>query len=342
MNARPPWAALLLALTLGVPSAGAAEDDPGGVSPGRRGPLEAREEFLLAQPRLTLPSVSPDPLREGETRVRLDGDWGSDFGSSRVRTGDVTDLRFLVDGEHRSLSLDVRHGFGPSLTLGARLPVHWRGPGVLDGLIDAWHDLIGLPDNDRRAFPAGQLRVDGRDERYRPVLWTGEPGAGLGNLELSGQWAVLVPRDGGWALSTIGRVALPTGTGSFATGGVDVGAQVAAARGLFPGWDLYLGAGATVFGDTRSQGLRYERLRAHGFAVVEWRAARRLSLLLETSAASRLVTSFADYPGLQLYLRGGGKVDVGRLRLEVGFVEGLKSLQTTTDFGLMVSVSRSF
>jgi uncharacterized protein DUF3187 len=338
----PAGAALLLALALGPPSAVAADDEAGAVSGARRGPLESREEFLLAQPRLTLPSVSPDPLQAGETRVRLDGDWGSDFGSSRVNTGQVSDLRFLVDGEHRSLALDVRHGFRPSLTLGVRVPVHWRGPGVLDGLIDAWHDLIGLPDNDRRAFPTGQLRVDGRDERYRPVHWTGGAGSGLGNLELSAQWALPGSQDGGWAVSTIGRVALPTGTGPFATGGVDAGAQVVAARGLFSGWDLYLGAGGTVFGDTRAQGLRYERFRAHGFAVVEWRAARRLSLLVEASAASRLVTSFADYPGLQLYLRGAAKLDVGRLRLEAGFVEGLKSLQTTTDFGVMLSVSRSF
>ena len=308
----------------------------------RRGPLESREEFLLAQPRLTLPALSPDPLAPGETRVRLDGDWGNDFGFSRRRQGADFDLRFLVDGEHRSLALDVRRGLTPSLTLGARLPVRWRGAGVLDGLIDAWHDLTGLPDNARHSFPTDRLRVEGRDGQFRPVRWTGGGGTGLGHAELFAHWAVRPPAPSGWALAAVGRLDLPTGTGPFAAPGFDAGAQLVAARGLGASWDVYLGAGATRFADAQAQGIAYARHRAHGFAVVEWRPARRLSLLVETSAASRLVESFASYPGLQLYFRGGAKLDVGRARLEGGFVEGLKSVQTTTDFGVMLGVSRSF
>src|SRR6185295_8118948 len=45
-----------------------------------RGPLETREEWLVAQPHLTLPTLSPDPLPDGGTRIRIEGDWGNDFG----------------------------------------------------------------------------------------------------------------------------------------------------------------------------------------------------------------------------------------------------------------------
>ena len=48
------------------------------------------------------------------------------------------------------------------------------------------------------------------------------------------------------------------------------------------------------------------------------------------------------YPGIQVYFRGAAKIDIGRARLEGGFVEGLKSVQNTTVFGVMVGVSRSF
>jgi hypothetical protein len=328
-------ALLLAALAAGAPALAQPRD--------RRGPLETREEFLLAQPRLTLPAASPDALPDGETRVSVHGDWGSDFGFSRRRQGEVTDLRFLVDGEHGNLALDVRHGVTPSLTLGARLPVRWRGPGVLDGLIDAWHDLTGLPDNGRRSFPQDRLRVEGRDAQFRPVRWTGDGGTGLGNLELSGHWAVRRPDPAeGWALAVVGRMDLPTGQGPFDAAGFDAGAQLLAARGLGPSWDVYFGFGATRFADAEAQGILYARDRFHGFAVLEWRPARRLSLLLEFSGASRLVESFANYPGLQLYLRGGAKLDAGAFRLEGGFVEGLKSVQSTTDFGVMLAVSRSF
>jgi hypothetical protein len=334
VKARAVQALLLLAL-----SGAAAAQAP---ARARRGPLESREEFLLAQPRLTLPAATPDPLAVGETRLRLDGDWGNDFGFSRRRQRGETDLRFLVDGEHRSLALEVRHGLRPSLTLGARLPLRWRGPGVLDGLIDAWHGFTGLPDNARDTFPVNRLRVEGRDERFQPVRWSGRAGTGLGNAELSAHWALRPPAPDGWALAAVGRLDLPTGTGPFAAAGFDAGAQLLAAHGLGAGGDVYLGAGATRFGQAQAEGIAYARARAHGFVALEWRAARRLSLLVETSAASRLVESFAAYPGLQIYFRGGAKLDLGRARLEGGFVEGLKSVQNTTDFGVMFGVSRSF
>ena len=45
----------------------------------RRGPFPSRDEWMLAQPLLTLPATSPDPLARGRYEVRVDGDWGSDF-----------------------------------------------------------------------------------------------------------------------------------------------------------------------------------------------------------------------------------------------------------------------
>src|SRR5687768_2940863 len=88
-----------------------------------RGPLETREEWLLAQPHLTLPALSPDPLPPGATRVRLDVDWGNDFGWRSRTRGDLRDLRFIVDGEHHTAAVEVTRGITPALTLGARLPL---------------------------------------------------------------------------------------------------------------------------------------------------------------------------------------------------------------------------
>ena len=43
--------------------------------PARRGPMEVREEFLLAQPRLTLPSLSPDPVPTSASPIRVSLPW---------------------------------------------------------------------------------------------------------------------------------------------------------------------------------------------------------------------------------------------------------------------------
>src|SRR5262245_4229562 len=166
-----------------------ADDD----RPGRRGPVESREEWLLLQDRLTLPPISPDPLGRGRTRLRLDFDWGSDFGwSQNVKGENPGDRRFLVDGEHRTLSLDVRRGLSDSVSVGLLVPLQWRGGGILDGVIDRFHRAVthplGLPDNGRPVFLRNQLRVLGRDDQSHPVVWNGAAGTGLGNVEASLWW----------------------------------------------------------------------------------------------------------------------------------------------------------
>jgi hypothetical protein len=302
-------------------------------SPSRRGPLDVREEWLLAQQRLTLPATSPDPLVRGASDLRVAVDWGSDWG---IR-GPEGDLAYLVDGEHRTLSLEARRGVTERLTLGVRVPLHWRGAGVLDGVIDWWHRLTGLPDNDRFLYPTGRFGVLAKDRAGRPLAFTGTPGTGLGNLEASALLALRADREGS-AVALVGRLDLPTGSGPYASAGIHGALQVVAALPLARGLDAYSGLGATLATQEERDGIEYERLRAHGFLVLEWRPARRLSLLAEANSSSRLVTNVLAYKPFQLHLRIGAKLDLGpRTRLEAGFVEGL-SVQNTTDFGVQSAV----
>ena len=307
-----------------------------------RGPLETREEWILAQPHLTLPALSPDPLPQGATRIRADGDWGSDFGWRWRFPGELQDLRFIVDGEHRTMGVEVRRGVTPSLTVGARLPLQWRGGGILDGVIDWWHSLLHLPGNGRRSFPRGAFRVEAQDGGRRAVSWDAQRGVGLGRAELSAQWA-LSRSPSGWRAAAVGRAALPTGTGPYRAGGLDGGLQLLAARRLGPAFDVYLGAGGTVFGQRALDGVEYVRLRPHGFVVFEWRPGWRWSLMAEASGAGRLVRNFDGYPARHVYLKFGSKVDLSRRwRIEGGFLEGISSQQATTDFGIFAGLSREF
>jgi len=337
MGASRAERAVGLALGLCLAGIASAADTP----TGRRGPLESREEWLPAQPRLTLPAVSPDPLGRGETRFALELDWGNDFGlveRARAPGG----IGMLVDGEHRTTVLDVRRGVTSSLTLGLRVPVRWRGPGVMDGIIDGWHRFTGLPDNRRSHFPNDRLRVEGLDDRLGPLAWQGSSGAGLGDVELLTHWAFRRPARTGWAAAVIGRATLPTGSGTFRAAGVDAGAQLVAARPLGRSTDVYLGLGGTLLGDATRDGLHYERRRGHGFVALEWRPGPRLSLLLEASASSRLLAGIPDSTGRPVYVKAGVKRDVHRgWRVQLGIVEGVLAIQSATDFGVLFGLSRT-
>jgi uncharacterized protein DUF3187 len=340
-------AAAVLMAALAVPAPAVAEGVA--AAPRSRGPFEAREEWLLGQNRLSLPATTPDALAPGETRLRLDVDWGNDFGWSQPIAGEITaERRFLVDGEHSTVALEMRRGVRRKLSLGARLPLRWRGAGTLDSVIDWWHRLtgpLGIPDNGRSRFDKDRFRVLGRDSQMRPVVWGGRPGFGLGNLELDARWTLKgeAPAGHAWRAALVARAALPTGTGPFHAGGGAVGIQAVAARGLGGAVDVYLGAGATVSGEDDGGGVAYEPTRLHGFLALEWRLGRRWSLLVESTAASRLVSNLDRYPALQSYVRMGAKVDLApRFCLEAGFTENLEDQQATTDFGVFAGIVRRF
>jgi hypothetical protein len=306
-----------------------------------RGPIESRDEFLLAQSLLTLPPVAAALPAPGRTELRIDVDWGNDFGleTEGARREDVL---FFVDGEHRTLAATVRRGLGGGWAVGARLPLHWRGGGWLDTVIDPFHDLFGFPDSGRSLFARRRLRVEGRTREGQPVAWTGGAGTGLGSVEIEVARAIRGGGGAGPAIAVVARALLPTSGGAFADAGRGAGAQAVLSQPLGAAFDVHAGGGATVLGPAGRDGLAYARNRGHGFVALEWRPVPAWSALLQWEASSRLITDMDEYPALQLSLRLGSKVDAGRWRLEGGFVEGIKDLDNTVDFGVFAAVGRRF
>ena len=310
----------------------------------RRGPFPSRDEWMLAQPLLTLPATSPDPLARGQYEVRVDGDWGSDFavvGGSGIA---LSNPSYFVDGEHRSGALTVRRGFGGGLTLGVRASLLWRGSGTLDGIIDFWHRTFDLPDGGRSLFPDDRFRVDARDLRGRALSWPGPAGTGLGNLEIEANEVLLGRSDAsGWRAAAVARLSAPTATGPFADAGSGAGLQLVAARPLGGRTNVYLGVGATVFSRGEVLGLEYERFRPQGFLSFEGRLTRGWSAIVQLDVASRLVANVEDYPGATAYLRVGSKFGLGRAwMLEGGITEGVRHQEAITDFGVFAALARRF
>ncbi len=306
----------------------------------RRGPPGIRDEQLLAQSRLTLPALSPDTLGRGGWAFGVSLAISNTFSWVQDVPGESPgDRRFLIDGEAWTVDLTARRGLTADLDVGARLPVRWRGGGILDGLIDTWHRLLHLPDGGRPLFRRNAFRVEGFTTSGQSFSWNDEQGLGLGELELEGRWRF---RNGGrdaWSFALAGRAALPTATAPFDGNGLGLGVQVVAARRLRSPFDLYLGAGGTAQGGDEVRGVGYERCRGWGFVAVEWRLGRRFSLVAETDAASRLIRDIDLYPGVHWIIHGSGWIELSpRARMHVGFTEKIKNLRSNADFGLNFSV----
>lgn len=334
---RLPTALLALGLATFAPAVAARAQAPAppesSAPDGRRGPLEIRDGQLLAQPRLTLPATSPTPVPTGHWTLDLSVLWSNSFAWTQDAPGETpTDRRFLIDGESVDLAATVRRGLRRDLDVGVRLPLRHRGGGILDGFIDAWHRLVHLPNGNRPDFLRNAFRVEGRTTEGTPFSWNDRTGTGLGNVELDVRWRA---RDGGTAspsLALIGRVSLPMGTSPYDGNGVGAAGQVILAAPLARNLDLYAGAGATVQDPGPVDGVSYVPARAHGFVALEWRPWRRVSLLAQSNAASRLVRNIDLYPGVHWLVNVGGRIDLGaRTRLDVGLTENIEDQQCTPD-----------
>ena len=306
-----------------------------------RGPVEVRDYWILAQPRMTLPAVSPDAPRHGSWTINFHIDRGNDFGWEQDVAGDnPTDRRFIVDGEHQSTELRVRYGFLPRLSFGIRVPVYWRGGGFMDAPIDWFHELfegIGFLDNGRPAFTNDQYRVNGRLKNGDPFSWDDKRGTALGNIDLEAYWHILKACDRcDWRLAWIFRAALPTGGDPYDTG-LDLGTQLVAAKNLggkLSRFDIYGGIGGTWYSDDTVDGVEYEPFRIAAFGAVEWHMTSRWSWIVETNFASRMITNIDSYPAESWYINVSTRYDITQcFEVYLGFTENIIDQQGTIDFG---------
>jgi hypothetical protein len=317
----------------------AAAATPGPTPSPSRGPAEIRDGHLLAQPRLTLPALSPHTTRRGAWELQASALWANSFSWMQNVAGEgPTTRRFLIDGEALVLDATLRRGLTDDLDVGVRVPVQGRNGGRLDGFIDWWHRVAHVPDGDRPSFRQDAFRVEGVSTDHATFSWNGQTGSGLGDVEIEARWRVRGARSS-TSVAVVARASLPTGTGPFDGNGVGGGAQLVLGAPLSPLFDLYAGAGLTAQDPGPVRGVLYASARAHGFLALEWRPWRRLSLVAETNAASRLVENVDHYPGLHWIVNVTGRLDIGgRTRLDLGFTENLKSQLTTTDFALYLGL----
>ncbi len=310
-----------------------AQTSPDDLHPG---PSEIRDEHVLAQPRLTLTALSPATTPAGEWSLGFSTLWSNSFSWDQDVPGEYPGHRsYLMDAETFTLDATLRHGLSRNLEVGLRLPLRWRGGGILDGLIDAWHNALDLPNGGRPYFPRNAFQVEGTTTTGQSFSWTDAPGAGLGDIELQTRWRFVDGGSSSPSLALVGRLSLPTGTGPYAGNSAGAAGQLVLGVPLSRRFDLYAGLGGSLQGSGPVRGVEYEPARVHAFLALEWRAWRRVSLLAETNAANRLVANIESYPGTHWLLNVTGRIDLGRrTRLDLGFTENIKDQLSTTDFAI--------
>ncbi len=284
--------------------------------------------------RLTPTPMQPVTIERGQLAIGLLQSWDNYF--------DVDpNGRYVIDAERLSLTLGAAYGITDRLDVSVSLPVAYRGGGTLDGFVEWFEGLVGVPNQDRRHYPRNQFLVLIRGEDGSTYRLAGDAsGWGLedGNASVRYQ----IARGSDTTPAVLGGVAvkLPTGREDalHSTRGAAIEAGIAVGQKLGR-FHLYGAANLMEHSGSEPLGIRMRRTQWSAMPAVECRASSRMSYLLQGLVTSALARDFGDFAkptyevtvGLKRVLRSD-------LLLEASLLENLFVFDNSPDVGFHVGL----
>jgi hypothetical protein len=240
-----------------------------------------------------------------------------------------------VDGESDTLDLTYDNALGPHWRYRFTVPIIRDSGGILDSVIDTWHEIFGLPRGNRPYFPKGQI----------DYFYSGEGTIALDHSQTSlgdiaadlGLYAI---DDARHTLSFWGGIKAPTGkVADLTSDGAWDSALWAHAAMRWPKWQLGAEIGiAQPFGDELFAGNAHRTSMFARFAATRalgpnWSV--RAQLDAQTGRVAGTDMRFLG-PSLELTL-GASRRLRGRWRLDMGFAEDI-AVNTAPDITFFLGI----
>lgn len=349
---------LLLALAAGA--AHAARDLPDSGLAGQKGPINVRNQFPLKL--LFLGFSADDQLLAPRGKFLLDAHVS--FSNTFARTDDVIEIRndggrrslspaefdqiiaanagddeFMIDMESYFYNFRFMYGLSERMQLDLEVPVISVGGGILDGVVEGFHDSFNLGQAGRTLYPRHDstlaLFVDGQK-----LFLSGVDHVGLGDVVMSLKFPVYA--NSGRVPFVDGRIAvkLPTGDEDrfLGSGNTDVGLNLYASRtsrrvtvhanlgAVFPGrWELMPNLDIRPF-YSALVALEYVPRQAPGISYI-------IQDLIQTSPLHHV--SHSELGEIAHEVTAGVKFDLRpSLRATIAITENHMTFNNGTDIGL--------
>ena len=269
--------------------------------------------------------------------------WNLSFDLANHADSGETDIEnFNIDGETYFLTVSMRYRVTDRLELGFDLPLVAHTDGVMDDMIEGWHDIFGMSNTKRRG-PSNELAFlyqrDGVD-LYR----LDSSASGVGDLQLTAAIPIRPGTDGRTELTVRSSLKLPTGDSDklIGSGGTDFSVGLYAATGttLF---DRPLQLTGFVGGLTLGDGDIFPDLQedvvAFGGAAATWRWTERFAVTAQLYGQTPYYDSdVEELGGSSMQLAVGADIALrNESLLRLAVVEDV-SANATTDFALHFSV----
>jgi hypothetical protein len=272
-------------------------------------PLQLSNQQPLAQ-LFNLPAMRAGEVLPADTTV-----WrgGLSVANNFVRAQNVEET-LVIDGESQRYELSIRRSIGNRFEIGMSVPWISYNGGVLDGFIEGWHNVWGLPDGGRPDYAKRQLTIN-YQRRGRAELDFDRAEAGFGDAQLTAAWQLIQSAQNAVALA--GHINLPTGDADKLTGSGKGSAGFTLAATHTRLFDLPLTLSGNIGAQWQPRGdvLGDQQKQSVWFASTEinWALAQDWRLKVQVQAHSALYTSELRALGsdaMQLLL--GGSVNLSK------------------------------
>jgi hypothetical protein len=281
-----------------------------------------------------LPARLPSP---GRGAVAALVNW-----SNFATTGGDGDRGYTLDGEVLEARVVVDHSLGARFAVHGELAHRRLSEGSLDGAVEQWHDLFGLPSGSRTRLADDQLLLEYRNGTAATFRLDGDA-AGIADvpLALGHQWRA---SDLG-ALATWLSVKLPAGRAEDLTGSgaVDVALSVVGDRRLGERWQAFGQANLAWLGEGDLLPGLQEDFAWSLLGGLGWTAWRGLELAAQVEANSAVLDSgLDDLDGAAVVLTFGGSYrTAGGWRVDLAVSEDVQT-DASPDIVFNVGVRRGF
>jgi hypothetical protein len=231
---------------------------------------------------------------------------------------------FTLDGEVIDTRLHVDHAFRERWAVHGELAYRSLSEGSLDGAIENWHDVFGLPSGSRTHLPQDQLLLDyqvGASTLFR----VDEGTSGIADIPIAIGYALHASDSS--AVSAWLSVKTPTGKAEDLTGSgaLDVALSIAGERAFAERWEVFGQANVAWLGAGDFLEDAQESYAWSAMAGVTWNAWRTLDLTVQLDANSAVLDTGLD--GLDgdasVLTFGGSYTTSGAWQFDVGVSEDI-------------------
>jgi len=297
------------------------------------GPLRLQGQSFFQVLRLNMVPWCEAPLDKGQFELQTTATW--------VNLWAWKPDRYLVDGEVLRVAVALCYGMTDRIQLRFEVPATLRTGGIMDPVVEGFHEALGLFNSFKESFPrnrfrvvfyppeGGEIRLDDRDT-----------GIALSDLLLSLKMHVF---DGTRYLPAVllgANLKIPTGINEG--GGVDVGGNVYLAKRIWRFY-TYFGVQYTHYSKEEVLGIPLHQGQWSYLIGLEVPLTKRFSLLVQEFINSRVAKNFYQFSDASYEVTLGFKYRIrGKTVLEFGLLENLVNYDNSPDFGFHFGITHRF